>query len=97
MSKRPINLKRAARARKAIERSRLPAFVRPERWLMSRGYASTVGEARKIIRDERLRIDSHKVGFADVQVEAADGTLRESRIIEDIPADDAKRLTVVAA
>lgn len=99
MSHRPINEKRSRRVRRAIERKSLPAFVRPERWLRTHGYAQTAGEARKLILDGRLKINANKVGFAEVKVEDADGNRSTQKVVVDIPAEqfDPRAVTVVPA
>lgn len=62
MAKRPINAKRAARVRKLL-RNELPAYIDLIDWLKVRRYASTTGEAEKMILDGRVRSESHKLGI----------------------------------
>lgn len=62
MAKRPINVKKARRVRKAF-RSTPPAFLDLIQYLKDRRLAQTTGEAERIILAGRVRADSHKLGI----------------------------------
>lgn len=99
MAKRPINEKRARRFRKALARRQLPAFVCPEHWLVTHGYAKSNREARELILAGRMKVNANKVGFAEVEVEDAEGNHTKKKFVVDIPTNsfDARAVTVVPA
>jgi hypothetical protein len=65
MARRPVLRKRAHKLRKAL-RSELPASLDLVQFLKLRGYASTTGEAEKIILAGRVVSESHKLGIKEV-------------------------------
>lgn len=108
MAKRPLNVKRANRVRKAF-RSDLPRWIDLIQWLKDHRYAQTTGEAEKIILAGRVRVESHKLGIKKAKVpkrgahrKLAIGRPLEERDYEErdtvdrfIPATLRDKLTVV--
>jgi hypothetical protein len=66
MAKRPTEVKKLARLRKHF-RSAPDSYINPVEWLKDRGYAKTTGQAKAMLFDGRLRSESHKVGFLEIQ------------------------------
>lgn len=66
MSHRPIRFKQANRLRHALRRTP-PQFFDLVEWLVTRGHAPTKRAARELILDERVRYESHKLGFVEVE------------------------------
>ena len=64
MSKRPINEKRARRLAKAL-RNTPPVYFDLADFLVSRKHAKSRREAREMMLEGRVRVDSHKVGFEE--------------------------------
>lgn len=94
MSHRPILTKKANRLRKLM-RQELAAYIDPVQWVVSRGHAKTKREARELIFDGRLRSESHKVGFGEVDVIGLDGKPTKEKFITSVSADVRDKLTVV--
>lgn len=65
MSKRPIQDKKLRRLKKALRPS-TPSFINLIEWLRDRGYAQTAGEARKLLLDGKVKVESHTVGRVEV-------------------------------
>ena len=75
MSHRPILMKRANRVRKAL-RQQLPAHIDLVQWLKMHGYASTTGEAEKIILARRVKSESHVLGVVKGRAPKASAQLK---------------------
>lgn len=95
MAKRPIEAKQRRRAAKALRRTALPAYLDLIQWLKDRRYASTTGQARKIILDRRVKADSHVIGLMKVPVLQPDHTIKEQDVVaQHVPAELRGRITV---
>lgn len=68
MSHRPVLKKKAARVRKAISRTPLPANIDLADYLVTRRYAQTKGAARKMLEDGKVRSESHVLGRVKMRV-----------------------------
>jgi hypothetical protein len=98
VSARPIEVKQRRRAAKALRRSTLPAYINLIEWLKDRRYASTTGEAQKILLAGRVQADSHKLGVKRMPVLQADQTIREQDVVQPIvPAELRSRIIVTKA
>ena len=67
MSKRPTQIKRAKRIRKAFRRS-LPRYINLVEYLTDRRLASSKRVARQMLLDGKVRVGSHKVGRIEVEI-----------------------------
>jgi hypothetical protein len=97
MAKRPIRRKQANRLRKAMRRTP-DQFIDPVRWLIDHNHARTKREARELILAGRLRAESHKVGFQEVEAfnDKLKG-LEKRKIIVGVPLQSKSNLTVASA
>jgi len=93
MAKRNIRKKQANRLRHAL-RHTPPQFYDLVTWLVTRGHAPTKRAARALILDGRVRHESHKVGFEEV--EALNGE-KVKLLRPHIPVKLLRGLTVVEA
>lgn len=96
MSSRPIRKKQANRLRKAL-RQTPEQFLDPVQWLLDHGHARSKREARVLILDERLRADSHKVGFEEVNERDLQGNVKQVRVVCGVPYELRPRLLVASA
>jgi hypothetical protein len=69
LSHRPIIQKKLARLRKLTDRTPLVAYINALDWLQTRGYAKSNREAKEILTDGRLKVDSHPVGRERMEVQ----------------------------
>lgn len=98
MSKRPIIDKKVAGMRRALRKGRVRACIDLVDWLITRGHASTVGEAHKLILDERVTVDSHPLGVHTLTLTGPNGEPKPTRMVyRHVPADVRDRLVVAAA
>lgn len=67
MSHRPIEAKQMRRLRKTLNRRPLPAWIDLVWWLKSNRYASTTGQAIRLMLDGKVRMESHVVGRERVE------------------------------
>lgn len=67
MSHRPTDAKKLNRLRKALRRTPV-TYIDLVQYLKDRRYAQTSGEARKMLTDGRVHVDSHVVGRIEVPV-----------------------------
>lgn len=67
MSKRPTSRKQIARLRRALRRTP-PSYIDLVQWLKDRGHANTTGAALRLMKDGKVRADSHPVGRTRVQI-----------------------------
>jgi hypothetical protein len=67
VSHRPIHKKKLRRLRKAISRRPLPTYIDLIDWLKLRGYATTTGQAVKLLLDGKVRSDSHVIGREQIK------------------------------
>jgi hypothetical protein len=80
--------KRVRRMRRALRKGRVRAFIDLVSWLQLHGYADTAGQARKLIMDERVKSESHPLGFQIIELPDADGEMHKHRIFNPrVPAD----------
>lgn len=93
MSHRPLGRKRANRVRKAF-RATLPSYIDLVGYLKDRGFASTSGEAEKIILAGRVKSESHTLGIAKGKVLRDDAKLKAA-LGREITEDDLKEIDVV--
>lgn len=97
MAKRPIRRKQANRLRKAMRRTP-DQFVDPVQWLLDHNHAKTKREARELIFAGRLRSESHKVGFEEIEVFNVElKGLEKRKIVVGVPIKSKADLTVAGA
>lgn len=95
MSHRPINEKRAARARKALSRRTPKRRFDAVKWLLDRRYVQTKGAARDLILAGRLKSESHTVGIAKELRLGPDGEPRQETVVDRfLPIEYRKNLRV---
>lgn len=58
--------KQMRRLTRALRKGRLPVHVDLVVWLQDHGYAQTAGSARELLKDGRVRADSHPLGVIDI-------------------------------
>ena len=80
MSKRPTSKKKVARLRKALRRTP-DSYIDLVHWLKSRGHARTTGEALRLMKDGKVRADSHPVGRTRIQLTEEDHTWLPIRFV----------------
>jgi hypothetical protein len=78
--------KKVRRLRKMLRRTPT-AYIDLIQWLKDRDYAQTTGEATRLILAEKVRVDSHAVGFFKI-----DG---EKFLSVRIPAEHRGNITVL--
>lgn len=66
MSHRPIAEKKARKLRRSITKGTLPRRVNLVDWIKMRS-SCTTGQARRLIMNGALRVDSHPVGYKVVR------------------------------
>lgn len=97
MAKRPIRRKQANRLRKAMRRTP-DQFLDPVQWLLDHRHAKTKREARVLIFAGRLRAESHKVGFEEIEVFSIKlNGLEKRKIVVGVPLKSKPDLVVVTA
>lgn len=97
MAKRPIRRKQANRLRKAMRRTP-DQFIDPVTWLLDHRHVRTKREARELIFAGRLRAESHKVGFEEVEIfNVKINGLEKRKIVVGVPIKVKPVLTVASA
>jgi ribosome-associated protein YbcJ (S4-like RNA binding protein) len=64
--------KRVRRMRRAITKGRVPAYIDLIHWLKLRGIAQTTGQAVQMLKDGRVRSESHKLGVRIIKIGEGD-------------------------
>jgi hypothetical protein len=54
---------------RALRKGRLPAYIDLVEWLKDRKYVDTVGDAYHLIKEERVRSESHPLGLTAAEVD----------------------------
>lgn len=62
MAKRSSQSKKLKRLRKALYRQPLPAKIDLVNWLKTRSYADSTRQAVELLKDGKVKVDSHVVG-----------------------------------
>lgn len=94
MAKRPIAKKRAARMRKALTRRPLDSRLDLRQWLISRGYAQTIGQADALILAGRVKSESHVLGIGRGMQPKAEAALAQA-LGRTLTMDDFEEVDVV--
>jgi hypothetical protein len=99
MAKRDVKKKQAARLRKALTRTPLPAYIDLIKWLKTHGHAQTTTEARKLILAERVKSNANAIGILrNVPVRQTDGSIQKQDVVDPaVPVAMAENITVAAA
>lgn len=66
--------------RRSLHKGRIPSYIDLRDWLRLRGYASSNVKAEAIIAEERVRSDSHVLGFKTVTVDGEEVKLLDPRV-----------------
>lgn len=61
--------KKLRKLTRALHKGRQPSYIDLRQWLILRGYASSYVKAEAIIAEERVRSDSHTLGFSTVTID----------------------------
>jgi hypothetical protein len=91
VSHRPIHKKKLRRLRKAISRRPLPTYIDLIDWLKLRGYATTTGQAVKLLLDGKVRSDSHVIGRERISASEAE----RWAVVQRVPASLRDSIRVV--
>lgn len=84
---------------RSLRKGRLPRYLNLIHWLEDHGHAETAGEARKLVKEKRVRHESHPVGVTiiDREVEGQEEPEKVEVFNFRVPSNLRNGIEVVAA